>query len=390
VAAVTVALVAPWAAAYFREPSVGLVLRVLALNFPIAGICVVNQSLLQRHMRFGALAVAEVGAAAVGYLVGVTAALLHQGVWSLVYQSLAMNLATMVLLFAQSGFRPKFVMDLDELRSVRGYTGNLTGFMLVNYFARNADNLLVGRYLGDVSLGHYTMAYKVLLYPLRTITGLVGRVLFPAFSAIKDDHSAFRVAYLRAVGLISFLTFPLFLGVMALAVPAVNVVLSPKWQPVAPLILVLAPVGLVQSVVSSVGSIYTATGKTAVMFRVGLVSEILPVLGFAVGLHWGVLGVAVAYFVVEVSLSPFNLFFAVRQIELPLPHVLRPVWRPFLCAVGMALVLHVVSARVLTALGKGLGIGALALCGALVYAGLSWWVNRKQAKDLILMACARV
>ena len=94
------------------------------------------------------------------------------------------------------------------------------------------------------------MAYNLMLYPIQAINSIVGRVLFPAFSRIQADRPRLQQAYLRAVSTIGAIAFPIMLGLMVTADSFILTLFGVKWQPVIPLFLILAPVGLVQSVIS--------------------------------------------------------------------------------------------------------------------------------------------
>ena len=280
-------------------------------------------ALLSRQLAFRKIALSEIVCIATGTVVAVVMALRHHGVWSLVAANLVRTALESLLFFAMSAWRPRFVFRPAEIRRVYSFSANLVGSQLVNYFARNADKVIIGRYLGSASLGYYQLTYQLMLYPVQSITGVLGRVLFPAFSQVQDDHQRLRPAYLQACITIATLTFPIMLGLMAVAGPFVEVFFGPKWRPVGLLLAILAPVGMVQSIASTAGGIYMAKGRTQLMFRVAAAATVLIVASFALGLRWGVLGVAIAYAVVSMAITPFLLHIATSLIELPVSTLAR-------------------------------------------------------------------
>jgi PST family polysaccharide transporter len=196
----------------------------------------------------------------------------------------------------------------------------------VNYFSRNADNAIVARFLGDVPLGHYQMAYNLMLYPIQNISSVVAQVLLPALSRIKHDNDRFQSAYVRSCALIGLITFPVIAGLGVVADPFVRALLGDQWIPAIVVFQILAPVGMVQSVQTTVGQIYVAKGRTDWMFRWGLFGCAVLVPAFLVGIPYGVVGVATAYCIAYLVLMaipgfviPFrliNLRFAVFAREL--------------------------------------------------------------------------
>jgi PST family polysaccharide transporter len=311
--AVVFAIAIP-AARFFNQPQLAPVLWALSLAFPIASAGVVHNALLTRHMQFREAAIVDMASAVTGYGVAVPMALAGFGVWSLVASNLTNGLVSTSLYWWFARFRPALKVDRAEIRSVAGFSLHLSGFGLVNYFARYADNLVVGRFLGKDPLAFYQMAYNLMLFPLQNISSVVAQVLLPAFSRLQDDNERFRDAYVRSSMLIALITFPAMIGMAVLADPLVTAVLGAKWKPAVPIFEILAPVGMAQSVQSLVGHIYIAKGRTDWMFRWNIGATCVLVAAFFVGVRFGTIGVALAYAIsyfgillVPALLIPFRL-----------------------------------------------------------------------------------
>jgi PST family polysaccharide transporter len=371
------------AAYYFKEPRLIPILCVLAPTFLLAGCSTVHQALLQREMEFARLARVEILSAGFAVAVTLSAATLGWGVWSLLAQTLANSLCSATLLWQLSRWRPSAAFVLNELKSVWGYSLNLTGFSSLNYFIRNGDTLIIGHFLGTQNLGYYSMASKIMLYPLVTISGLVGRTLFPALSKAQHDNAALQRGYLKAVGFIALATFPILAGLMATAQPAVTTFLSAKWRPIVPLLLVLCPLGMVQSVLTTTGNVMMAKGRTDLMLRLGVYSSLATVAAFLIGIHWGLLGLCAAYLLVELLNAPFWFFFALRQIQAPLRALVRPIRGPLICSGIMAITVAVTAAPIASVLGVRAGLAASVVEGVLIYLAANWALNRPQAREFL-------
>ena len=182
-----------WIAAFYHQPRLTAILRVLALNFVISGLSILQQALFERKLQFKILARVEMTGVMVGAMVGVGSAFAGAGVWALVAQSISSTASISLLLWYFSDWRPRLIFHRGEINRVRSYSLNLLGFNVFNYFARNADYLLIGKFLGATLLGIYTLAYRMMLYPLQSITTVICRVMFPVYSKLQDDDASFRV-----------------------------------------------------------------------------------------------------------------------------------------------------------------------------------------------------
>lgn len=380
---VLVAATAPLMGHVFREPGLADVLYLLALVFPVTGVGVLHQALLERESKFSIVASAEIAAALAGLAVALLLAWRGAGVFSLAAQIIVATLVSTTIIVLRSPFRPGRHWSAREFKSIAGFSGNLSLFNLVLYFSRNADSMVIGRMLGTASLGIYSMAYRVMLFPLQNMSFVASRVLYPIMSRRQEAVGDVAGLYLRAVGFIAFLTAPLMAGLFALREPFVHVLLGEKWRASAIILAWLAPVGFIQSLVSTTGTVLMAHGSTGLMLRLGLLGAGLQVVAFFVGARWGIEGVAAAYLAANILNALPALYFSGRLIGLTLGALMRCIAPPVAASIFMACVViaveHIVTRSVPNAL---LSFLILVAIGAAVYGAASLFLLRPQLISL--------
>src|SRR5882757_9511853 len=300
--AIVISILAIPVALFFKEPRLTGVLIALTISFPLTCSGAVHQALLERSMRFRKLARIELSSAGTALLISVLAARHGMGVYSLVLNTLTLAVMITVQLWLASPWRPSLRWSGAELKSLWKFSANLVGFQTVNYFTRNIDTILIGRFLGALQLGWYNTAYRIML--------------FPVLSRQQDDLAAFSALYLRAISSIALITAPLMAGIWALRLPLVETVLGAQWVPVADVIAWLAPVGMLQSIVTTVGLIFMSTGNTNVMLRYSMIVGGVTFVAIVMGLRWGYVGVAVAYAIENLCVFYFIYALALRFIKL--------------------------------------------------------------------------
>ena len=315
--ALTAAL-APAVAWFYEEPRLLPVTIALATGFVLGGLGAQHQALLRRHMRFASLASVDVSANLAGAVAAVAAALAGLGVWSLVVQRLVASLCTSVGLWIASRWRPGFTFRWSAVRPMLALGGHLTGFNTINYFARNADNVLIGRWWGPGPLGLYARAYQLLLLPLQQINSPISSVAIPALSRLQGEPDRFRSFYLQVLSLIASITMPLVVLMTVLSDEIVALVLGPQWEGAALLFRLFAGAVIVQPACSTAGWLYVATGRTDRMLRWGLAYSALILLSFFAGLPYGAAGVASCYSAAMLLQAVPCLWFAVRGTRITL------------------------------------------------------------------------
>ncbi len=299
----------------YSDARVGQIVAVLSITFLLSAPGLVPTSLLTRQMAFKRLAYVDIAVCIVRGATAVALALAGWGVWALVWCTIAGTAVHTPLLYIASRWRPQWHFRWSDIQSVLGFGANLTGFSIFNYFARNADKFIIGAFLGATPLGYYSLAYRILLFPRDAVSGVLTRVLFPAFCRMQDDDERLKQAYLRACGCIAFITFPMMTGFTVIAGLFVNTALGDKWAPALPLLYVLAPLGALQSLWTTVGQLFLAKGRADWYFRWGLAMGGVFVCSFLVGLPWGVFGVALSYCVVCTPWAVFSFWLAFRLVD---------------------------------------------------------------------------
>jgi O-antigen/teichoic acid export membrane protein len=326
----------PLVALAFNEPALKLLLIVLSLSFPIGSSGTAHLALLERSGSFRSIGIAEVASAVVGAALGIGAALMGAGVWGLVLQTLTYTLLSTCFFWGLSVWRPKFHWSKAEFLSLLPFSGNLLSFNIINYFARNADSMLIGKILGPVELGVYNIGYRIMLFPLNNLTAVISRAMFPVYSRQQNSRTAMAAYLLKAVTLIGAITAPLMFGLWSVRELFVTVVLGQRWLDAAPIIAWLAPTGYLQSLVSALGPILMAIGQTRLLRNLGLISSLICVLSFVAGLSHGAAGVARAYFVASLLISFICFHYTLRQVDLRFIDVVSQAVRPLVCAGIMA------------------------------------------------------
>jgi len=301
---------------YFEIPELEKMLQIISLSFIIGSFSIVHKALFQKNMEFKYISIIETSSVFLGIFIGISLAFYGIGVYSLIVQSLVTVFVDTFLMFLFSSWSPSREFSFTEIKKIWKYTANLSAFQFMNYFSTNADNFLIGKYLSSSALGVYSLAYKIMLYPLQNISRTLMRVLFPAFSTIKDDNQKFKKAYLRVIFFISLVSFPLMAGLISTADLFVDVLFGDKWSGLAILLIILAPSGMLNSIYTTMGVLYTAKGNTDIQFKLGAIESILTIMGFIIGLSYGVNGVAFAYLIVNTIMLYPILKISWSQIEL--------------------------------------------------------------------------
>jgi PST family polysaccharide transporter len=288
---------APAVTAFFRLDGLTPLLRALALVFPLQGVSAVAESLLQRELRFRWLAAVDGVTVAFGYgAVGITAAALGFGAWSLVGAYLAQTLLRTVLLLVLRPHPSRPQLERRACAELLYFGGGFTAAAFSNYLAGQGDNLVVGRWLGAVALGVYGRAYQLMAGPAVLFGNVLDRVLFPALAQLQRHPEHLAEAYRRGAALIALVMLPASAVLVLLAPELVEVVLGPAWHEVVLPLQILGAGMLFRTSCKLSDSLARATGAVYGRTWRQTAYALLVLAGAWVGRFWGIPGVAVAVF----------------------------------------------------------------------------------------------
>lgn len=367
--ALIVVLGSPLIAHVFNEAALVPVLLWLALSFPIASLGTAQQALLERESHFRKVASIEICASAIALTVALGMAYQGFGVYSLVGQTLATCSISTLLLWRSAHWRPSLIFAKSQLRQLLGFSGNLTAFNLINYFSRNSDAMIIGHYFTAAVLGAYSLAYRVMLFPLQSLTSVVSRSLYPLMSRKQDDPAQIKAMYLKILTFIASITAPMMAGLAVLRDPFVAITFGAQWTLVPSILLWLAPTGFVQSLISTTGSVFMAHGKTQLLMKLGILSAILQVGAFVLGGQYDVQTLALLYLIANLVNALPAMYFTMQTVNGNLWEVAQRLVAPLVCSaimVSLLLVATHYSATMFSGQHPAMFTGHIAL-GILVY-----------------------
>lgn len=290
-----VAAAAPLVAWFYGRTELTAVTVCVSFNFIIGSFGTQPGALLNRQMRFGSIAAASLSGAVVSFVIAVGMASQGFSYWSLVVSGITGGAITTLMLNMLSGWRPGLAVRGSGVRSMLRYGVNITAFDIVNYFQRNLDNILIGRFWGADALGLYSRAYALLMFPIQNIRGPINSVAFPAMSRLRNRPDLFRTYYLSTTNLVALLSMPLTAFLFVASEQIITVTLGVQWLQASSIFSCLALAAFVQPAAGLAGTLLLTRGESRRYFRCGLFNAIVLSIAFVVGLPWGAVGVALAY-----------------------------------------------------------------------------------------------
>ncbi len=392
-AAIQVFIVAPLAAAYYREPIVGEMLRWQSLIFLATPFLILPEALMTRNLEFKKPAIINLLSALAGAAVALVMALNGYGVWTLVFAPIALFWTRGIGMVIATRFRYWPSFDFKGAGYIFTFGSTLLighGFFIVQ---SQSDIFIAGRALDTHTLGLYAEALMITqLFATKFIPPL-NEVAFPAYARIQHDKAALSSAFLTAVRLIMLVAFPLYFGMAISAGPFVETIMGPKWVESIPLVSILAlamPFAALQFLFQPV---MNGLGMPQMTMRNNIAGALIMPTTFIFAVQYGVEGLAWGWLVA----FPLLLAFTVLQAKSHVGFTLGGLFQAVLPGLGAALVMASavwLADRYLVIwiwheMPAPLHLALLTIVGAAMYCGLLWFGARKTFMEVINLVVRR-
>jgi O-antigen/teichoic acid export membrane protein len=322
------AAMAPVIAAFYHEPRLCAVTVVLAAGFLFNAAGIQHSALLQRQMRFIALAMISVLSLIVGSAIAIGGAEAGYGYWALVWMSVATPLIATIGFWLTTGWVPGMPHWRGEIRSMLHFGGTLTFNGLLAYVSYNADKVLIGRLWGADAIGLYGRAYQLVSIPTDNLNASVGEVAFSALSRLQDDPTHLKSYFLKGFSLVLGFTLPATIGCALFADDVVLVLLGPKWGDAAAIVRLLAPTIAIFAIINPLGWLVYSLGLVRRCLKIALVFAPIMITGCVIGSPYGPKGVAFAYSAVLTLWVIPHIIWCLHGTAISLRDVLLAVSRP--------------------------------------------------------------
>ncbi|MFT8320309.1 MAG: MOP flippase family protein [Bacillus sp. (in: firmicutes)] len=268
-------------ASFFHEDALIPAVRLLSFMFLIAPIGQQAQYLMQKKLSFQLIGKLETISAISSFLLLLLLLFTH-----IVAPIMAFVLSQVVLYslkgilyycFYRKIWKPSFVFDIKCCKEFFSFGLYQLLSRMVNRIGSNMDVLLIGKFMGMEALGIYNLVYQIVTVPVLKINPIVTRVAFPVFSKVQHEKKLLVDGFLYMTKLLALLSFPLLIGLFAVADLFIATFFGKEWMDAVPILKIMLIVGIFRVLSNPNGSVILAKGKaniafywdTAVMFLYG-------------------------------------------------------------------------------------------------------------------------
>lgn len=328
-------------AEYYGNETLAPVCQLLSLTILFHCMNIVPLNIQYREKRFKFMAAVSLTTQIVTAIVAIVLALMSFGVYALIIQQITSTIILFAIVYLQEKLPFHLIIDKAPLQKIVSFSLFQFFFNIVNYFSRNLDKLLIGRFVGLAPLGQYEKSYRLMTMPLQNITFVLTPVMQPVFSNFQGDLYVMAEKYMKVFTFLCYIGFPLSVLLFFTSNELILFFFGDQWHDaVFPFQIMALTVGL-QILNGTAGSIYQSANATKQLFISGCWCAIFMITSFAIAI-WGwktINAVAIGFAIAQLLNSCQTYYLLFRTLKYSLKLVFVAMIRPLLIAVYIGILL---------------------------------------------------
>ena len=255
---------APFAASFYGDPRVLYVFFGVAIYPLTLGLLNPRFFEFERNLDFSKEFLISTVNKLAGVTVSIVIAVTFRSYWAIILGLLTGGIVQLVMSYAMRPHWPR--LSLASFNKVIGFSGWIAGVSFLAALNNKLDTLVVARIVGAKGAGEYYVGRQLCELTTSEIATPIVRAIYPGFSALQQRASEMRAAYLQGVEALAAIAIPIALGFGFVAEDAVQLLLGDKWQDVAKVIAIIAPVMGLQTIFLATQAYAMARDMTKYVF----------------------------------------------------------------------------------------------------------------------------
>lgn len=284
----------------------------LSINFVLISLYTVHLAFLKKIGAYTSIGFISLFATIISSFILFGLSLFGFKYWAIILSQIMLNIILMLLYRRASKLKFQFVSYkylIFGFRKVKVLMGTINIFNLLNYWARNVDNLVVGKYFGPETLGIYNRAYNLFMIPLSIFQNVFHSVFFPNLVLIKKDKKNLQMEILLVLKIVGIISTLLAGSLILFPKQIVLTFWGENWFEVSSYLPYFGVLIYTQSIITVFSNLFIVYEKEKQFAFFSTISSIIAILTILVGAYFSMFIMILFYTLGSVLIIfPFFVF----------------------------------------------------------------------------------
>jgi len=317
----------PFIVWFYKEPQLKRIAIAMSFSILSGGLATCHQALLVRGMKFYVISIGSISAAFISTAIAIFTAIKGLGYWAIVLRQITYPLLTATSRWVFCHWRPSIPAGNTDIKPILKFGIHTYGNFLMDYLRKNSDKMIVGRFFGRSSLGHYDRATNLSSLLPNQLTSALSQVAVSTLSRLRGDPNRYLDYYAKSLSIQAFLAFPGSVLLTLIGKDLILLLLGAQWDKAGDIFVALGPaIGLVVIYDTNIW-LHLSLGRPDRLLKWGIAVLLVALIAFFTGKFFGPMGVAIAYSTLFYVLLLPALYYAGRPLKIRLSFFLSILWK---------------------------------------------------------------
>ena len=309
-------LITPIISDFYHEPKLDFLIKVLGLSIIINSIGLQFRTIETKNLSFKYISIFDIIASVSSLLFAIWLAINGYGVLSLVYSIILQYTISniLLLLLGIKKFGILFYFKFKDLKVFLSIGLFQVGGQLANFFNRNLDILIIGKFFSQEVLGGYSLAKELVFRPAQVINPILTKVAAPALAKFQNGLELLKENYLKLVNIVSSINIIIYIILIIFAPIIIQIFYGEGYDNIIILVRILSIYMIFRAIGNPIGSLVVATGRTDIEFIWNIVLLILMPIAVYIGSLFGIVGVTISLTITMMLLFIPSWYFLVHKM----------------------------------------------------------------------------
>lgn len=298
--------VSPLIAAFYGNPSLTAMTRVVGLTIVIAGLKNIQQSYVSRHMLFRKFFFATLGGTIIAGVVGIAMAYMGFGAWAIVAQQVINTLIDTIILYITVKWRPTKQFSFERLKGLFNFGWKMLASSLLDTVYNNLRSLIIGRLYSSEDLAYYNKGKQIPNIVVTNINTSIDSVLLPVMSSEQEHTDRVKSMLRRSIKTSTYIMAPMMMGVAFVAEPLVRLLLTEKWLPCVLFLRIFCITYMFYPIHTANLNAIKAMGRSDLFLKLEIAKKAVGLAAVGISMWFGVEAMAYSLLVTSVLSQIIN------------------------------------------------------------------------------------
>lgn len=329
IVAVIVLLAAYPIGLFYDSSVISTGLALVAVNFVFIGANAQYQAHFIKSLKNHSLAKIEISSKLIMLLS--SACLIFQfelGIAGYLYAVIIASISKLCLslLVAPKHWHPRWSFDLSIVKPAMHYGGFQMGSQIINQLRTQADQLIIGKWLGIEVLGIYSLAKELVMQPIKLVTPITSKLVLPRLAKVQSSSAHLADIFDKASKVILSVNLIVYMSATIAIFYLMPLFFAKDYSHSFSIYTLLLLIGLLRPIGSLFGALAQSQGASNIEFSWNVIASVVSIVALLIAMPFHSLeAFAIAMSLSQLLLSSYAVVFFSKRLNAVsvLPHMLK-------------------------------------------------------------------